>query len=53
MKWELPIKGQIRYRKKFAWFPIETPNHKIWLEFYQVEEMYVEGFWIVQKIIEN
>jgi len=53
MKWKLPIEGQIRHRKKFSWFPVETSSHKIWLEFYQVQEMYIQGFWITQKIIED
>lgn len=47
MKWKAnskPKEGDIRYRRKFAWFPvhcyIDTEMYYIWLETYQVKERY-------------
>lgn len=49
MRWVLPINTQTRTRRVFAWWPRELATHKIWLEFYEVEEMYIQGRWIVQR----
>jgi len=44
MKWKtkrtLPTEGYARYRRKFAWFPVEIGDHTHWLESYQVKEVY-------------
>lgn len=53
MRWKLPNNGDIRVRTKFAWFPIEVQGYKLWLELYEVKEMYVSGGWILQDRIVN
>lgn len=37
---EKPKKGDTRTRTKFAWFPIRIKNVRVWLEKYQINEIY-------------
>ena len=48
MRWLLPDSSSIRFRKKFAWLPIIVENHRIWLEFYEIEEQFIIGSWVYQ-----
>jgi hypothetical protein len=49
MKWKAnskPNEGDVRTRRKFAWLPkqlyIDTQKYYVWLENYQIEEMYLK-----------
>jgi hypothetical protein len=48
MRWPLPDKAQVRRRRQFAWRPLEVENYRIWLEFYEVEEIYICDRWAMQ-----
>jgi hypothetical protein len=57
MRWRtvkpVPKHGEIRTRHKFAWRPTEVEDHTVWLEFYQITEVWIEydkrheipGYW--------
>jgi hypothetical protein len=49
MRWLLPDTSQVRRRRIFAWRPVEVENYRVWLEFYEVEEMYICDRWILQS----
>jgi hypothetical protein len=49
MRWLLPNSSQVRHRRIFAWRPIEIENYRVWLEFYEVEEMYIMDRWVIQR----
>lgn len=43
MKWKIkkePKEGDFRCRKKFAWFPTQVKEYIVWLESYEVKEVY-------------
>lgn len=45
MRWTLapkPNRGDIIYKKKFAWFPVIVLNSGIWLESYYIKYKYVQ-----------
>jgi hypothetical protein len=48
MRWLLPDSSSVRFRKKFAWLPIIVENHRIWLEFYEIEEQFILSRWVYQ-----
>lgn len=49
MRWLLPNPSSVRFRKKFAWLPIIVENHRIWLEFYEIEEQFIVNRWSFQR----
>jgi hypothetical protein len=49
MRWLLPDSSQVRRRRLFAWRPTEVENYRIWLEFYEIEEMYIFDRWVMQR----
>lgn len=55
MRKKLPQYGQIRYKIKFAWLPVEVEYHRIWLERYFVIQKYRYGEWETQEtgLMEN
>jgi hypothetical protein len=46
MKWKtvkpVPKHGEIRTRRKFAWWPTKVKDYTVWLETYQITEMRIE-----------
>lgn len=57
MRWTHNAVGDIRLRRKFAWFPMRLSNSNmtVWLEWVIVKEKFVDGddtwdFWQTQKV---
>ena len=46
MKWKtvkpVPKHGEVRTRHKFAWWPTDVEEYTVWLETYQVNEIWIE-----------
>lgn len=52
MKWETPKPNQQRVVKRFLIFPVKTKNNiAIWLEFANIKQCYVYGYWENQEIL--
>ena len=44
MRWknkQEPKLGDVKYKKVFAWLPVDIEGHTVWLEFYGVSMMYM------------
>ncbi len=44
MRWTRPAKGEVRWCWHFAWRPVRVETVVAWLEWYQIEEVYTDGW---------